>query len=467
MTDTRLIFASSLLVACAGPASNREVHRVPSVTTVAAPERPASPPALAVTPPTPEVEGPPASNAPLTIEVRAERPSKWTVDGNLEEWSLREPSSTSQSRVVVTLLPKSWLLAFDLRGDFHDGIQLDVELPGGEVPAVGEIARGGGAAEDVDCEHDPWSGSPRPPRQRELCRRVVARYEALKKAEALRFRRRLTIDPGAMQSGELGTLERACAEQQERLRCELELPLGLLPRSGERQLSLVGLRALPRERAADGPVALTDGDWYTLPTEVAFEPGAAIRREIFGDNYGILPERDRHSFQPGELAYELIARSGGGLAELKQTQCQPETEVARSGDVMLGLACGVGFVFHRGEFKGLYPSSVGQRIVTRSGELFILAPEAWYEPSLGSPGASWTVTRIDAQGQTHVVTLAARELWDAVRPTHDTSYELLRIEGHVQTEEGKRRALSFSWKWNPAQLAYVPVGNAPPPAGDE
>jgi len=116
---------------------------------------------------------------------------------------------------------------------------LELELSGSTPPSIGALYRGGGTYE-VNCERRPWGQEKLSAAERRSCLAISRRFAAMQGQQAKRFK---TLFPLAEAEP---TAPSATARQwratEQRLSCELEYPLGRLPRTGEIDVTRIGLR---------------------------------------------------------------------------------------------------------------------------------------------------------------------------------------------------------------------------------
>jgi hypothetical protein len=145
------------------------------------------------------------------------------------------------------------------------------------------------------------------------------------------------------------------------------------------------------------------------------------------------------------------------VVDVARMTCDPEKAVASLGDVVLGYSCGSGFVFQRGEFKGAYPASPKQRILARSGALWVFVPKAWYDSASARPGAAWSVTRVGSSGQIETVEFPAEEQsCERVKTSHDIAYRVLAVEGVTLDSEQRLVRRRLEWRWDEVKGAFMP-----------
>jgi hypothetical protein len=443
--------------ALAGPSS-----APPKPGPASGPDRP-SPPRVAQKPaPKAEPAAPPPGFAAgilddVEFRVRSALPGTVAVDGVIDEWLDRTPA-THRSTIVVTLQPSRFFVAFDV--DLaHRPPGFELELPGGDLPDIGAIVRGGGTYE-VNCEHLPWNADEKlTPAARQSCLAISRRFAALKLKQAQRFRTTFALDEA--ETSVPAPTARQCRRNAERLACEAEYPLARLPRTRAVDVAELGLRLHP---GAAG--AALEPLWLTLPEPVAFEPGLALRRLLLPELPPMLPEADRYSYQPGEpLEYEIAerdARGGYGMSDIAVVRCRPSAVVASFGRVTIRRSCGSrgeGIVYVDDAPRTTISLGAPTKFIPRGGKLHVITESRWFEESSASDELAIGVQSITSDGQV----LEAQRIsvssstCRSFKATHDTDYKVLKLICRTRPEVENTRAttLTRTLTWSDEQTGFV------------
>jgi hypothetical protein len=376
------------------------------------------------------------------------------VDGKLTEWApLADPGGLP--RVIVTVEPTRWWLAFETAAQITSPLAFQLSLPGGDLPSYYVYSSGG--VDEFDCER---YGTPVESKRRtaECRRRLVAakRHAELSSAYASRFATRIEFDGERLHFSRNSTkkpaasTQQACIRDEQRTSCEFELPLSLLPRTAAVELTEVGF--LP-DFKTNVPQEAT---WVALPEPIAFESGLWVHQNAM-PSYAA---GDAFSYQPGAGAeYDIAFRDNGGdgTSNVSITNCGPGPVLATLGRVTLLGNCArahMNFIYLDGVPIG---TAVDGKVLVRDNTLVVLQRREYFSYQYYCPTAYWTVELIDSDGAKRTPLDVNTEGLNCKTSTAraNADYTKLSLSCANLTVDNEKQVITRVWHWDRNERTYV------------
>ena len=394
----------------------------------------------------------------INFEVRSKSPSPVVVDGKLDEWAPRADAG-GLPRVVVTIEPSRFWLAFEMDAKASSPLAFQLSLPGGELPNWGVLASGG--VDEFDCER--ISAPVESESRTSECRRrltIAKRYTELLSSHVPRFKTWIELDGERLLWSRDNTAkfsptttQRACIRDEKRLSCEFELPLSLLPRTATVELTEVGF--LTRD-VANAP---REEVWVSLPEPIVFESGLWIHQNaMFPATTDFVP---RFSYQPGAGdEYEIASRDDwetNGVSNVSISSCRPGPVLATLGSVTLLGNCAparMTFIYRNGEPIG---TAIDGKVFVRDSTMVVLSKREYFNFQYLSPVASFTVELIDSEGtKREPLELNTEGMnCEASKALANADYSKLSLTCTTSTDGKVKRVTRRAWRWDRKERTYV------------
>jgi hypothetical protein len=465
---------------------------------------------------------------PAIVSVIALRPpAKLAIDGDAGEWGSLVPSAApappvhdprptanqeedpkglpsgpnprdAASHLGLALSSDAVLIAAELGEPAREGIWLGIGSLAPDLPAIGEVSRGG-STEPLKCKFEQVyvgegsyvDGKPNPPEIVAACELLLDRHAKFVAKHEERFARAFKIDRDGVRAvqpdGTLAAIEGAKAVFKPGATgatVEVSLPLKAMPRVADapcKALRLVA-RAVTTPApplAAQGHFAPDQWVWLALPDAISFEPYGELRARVFDpaslEGVIFMFPTTGMSYHPGD---PLHLETMGYPADRHSVVASEEMlykKLAAVGDIEIGHVAGYRegmAIFKKGKLADVLfgtvasvPPGIPQGILPRDGELHVFSYQDMSSASeYGTAPPMWSVVAIAADGSHRDDVLdQAGDVpeWEDGWVFASPDLASFGVRGSTHYPKGskerveKPQGFEVTWRWDKAKKKYA------------